>query len=186
MKNLFFLAATLFVFTTGSYAQRYFTKSGTISFDATTPASPEKIGGVNRTVVCVVDTKTSDIQFSVLVKGFVFEKALMEEHFNENYMETTKFPKAEFRGTITNNASVNYAKDGSYNVTVAGKLTLHGETKQVEAPGKIVVQGGKIIASSDFSVPLSDYKISIPGVVSDKVAKNAKITVTCSLEPLKN
>lgn len=167
-------------------AQRYFTKSGKINFDATSKGSPENIVAVNRTVTCVLDTKTAAFQFAVLIKGFSFERALMEEHFNENYLESSKFPKAEFRGTVVNNNSVNYAKDGSANVTVAGKLTIHGVTKDVETPGVLQIKNGKVVATANFSVVLADYGVAIPTVVSDKVAKIAKIEVECSLEPLKN
>jgi polyisoprenoid-binding protein YceI len=110
----------------------------------------------------------------------------MEEHFNENYIESEKFPKAEFKGTISDNASVNYTKDGTYSVKVKGKLSMHGETKDVETTGKITIQGGKISATADFTVQLSDFKVSIPGLVADKVSKTAKIIVSCSLEPLKS
>ena len=167
-------------------AQRYFTKSGKINFDATSKGSPENIVAVNRTVTCVLDTKTGAFQFAVLIKGFSFERALMEEHFNENYLESSKFPKAEFRGSVVNNSSINYEKDGSANVTVAGKLTIHGVTKDVETPGVLQIKNGKIVASAKFSVVLADYSVAIPTVVSDKVAKIAKIEVECSLEPLKN
>lgn len=169
-----------------SNAQRYFTKTGKINFDATSKNSPENIAAVNRTVTCVLDSKTGALQFAVLIKGFAFERALMEEHFNENYLESSKFPKAEFRGTITNNSSVNYGKDGVYNVTVTGKLTIHGVTKDVESAGKLQIKGDKITASANFSAVLADYGIAIPGVVSDKVAKTAAIDIDCSLEPLKN
>lgn len=186
MKNSLFLAAALLFLTTTGFAQKFYTKSGKIDFDATSASSPEKIEGVNRTATCVVDTKTGAIQFAVLMKGFAFERALMEEHFNENYVESHKFPKAEFKGTIANNEAVNYSKDGTYSVTVKGKLTMHGETKDVETQGKLVVQGGKVNANATFSVLLSDYKIAIPGLVADKVSKTAKIIVSCSLEPFKS
>ena len=101
-------------------------------------------------------------------------------------MESDKFPKAEFKGSITNNASVNYSKDGTYPVTVKGKLTIHGETKDAEAAGKLQIQGGKINATADFTIVLADYKVAVPGVVADKVNKNARIEVTCNLEPLKS
>ena len=166
-------------------AQKFFTKTGRIDFNATAPSSPEKIEAVNRTVTCVMDAASGNIQFAVLIKGFTFERALMQEHFNENYLESDKFPKAEFKGLIANNASVNYTKDGIYPVTVKGKLTVHGETKDAEASGKLQVQGGKITATAGFTVLLSDYKVAIPGVVADKVNKNAKIDVACTLEPLK-
>jgi polyisoprenoid-binding protein YceI len=166
-------------------AQRYFTKTGKISFDATAPASPENIVAKNRAVTCVIDTKTGQLQFAVLMKSFEFERALMQEHFNENYVESDKFPKAEFKGQVDNNTAIDYSKDGSYNAKVKGKLTIHGETKDVETSGKIVVKDGKLQLLADFSVVLSDYKITIPTLVADKVAKSAKISVDCSLEPLK-
>lgn len=179
-----FLLVTVF-FTTSSFAQKYFTKTGKINFDATTSSSPDKINGINKAVTCVMDIKTGNIQFATLMKGFEFEKALMEEHFNENYMESEKFPKAEFKGLIANNAEVNYAKDGSYQAKVKGQLTMHGITKYVEAEGKLVVQKGRINTVSDFKVLLSDYNISIPAIVSDKVSKTATISVNCLLELLK-
>ena len=183
-KIVFLISITLFAGTI-SAQDKYFTKAGKIHFDATTPSSPENVDGVNKSSICVMDAKTGNIQFSVLMKGFEFERALMQEHFNENYVESNKFPKTEFKGMITNNASVNYTKDGVYPVKVKGKLTMHGETKDVEADGKITVKAGKINAAADFEVLFKDYKITIPELVADKVAKTAKIKVDCSLEPLK-
>jgi polyisoprenoid-binding protein YceI len=185
MKKIVFLIS-LVLFTGAVSAQdKYFTKTGKIHFDATTPKSPESIDGVNKSSICVVDTKTGNIQFSLLMKGFEFERALMQEHFNENYVESNKFPKTEFKGVITNNASVNYTKDGVYPVKVKGKLTMHGETKDIEADGKLTVKGGKISATAGFDVTLADFKVTIPQLVADKVAKTAKITVDCVLDPLK-
>jgi polyisoprenoid-binding protein YceI len=134
----------------------------------------------------VVDLKTGALQFALLMKGFEFERALMEEHFNENYVESNKFPKSEFKGKIKDVDEIDFTKDGTYKLKVKGDITIHGETKEVETEGKLVVQGGKINADADFNLKLSDFKISIPGLVADKVAKTAKITVSCSLEPLKN
>jgi YceI-like domain len=185
MKNMFLMITVAVLVSSSTFGQKYFTKTGKIYFDATSSSSPEKIEGVNRTATCVVDTKTGNMQFALLMKGFEFERALMEEHFNENYAESHKFPKAEFKGIIANNETVNYSKDGTYAVKVKGKLTLHGETKDVETDGKLVIQNGKITATADFSVLLADFKVTIPGLVADKVAKTAKISVTCSLEPLK-
>ena len=185
MKQLILLLALIATASCLPAQDIFFTKTGKISFDATTSTSPEKISGTNKSATCVVDTKKGDIQFSLLAKGFEFEKALMQEHFNENYLETAKFPKAEFKGQISNNSQVNYAKDGTYAVKVKGLLTLHGASKNVETDGKLVVAGGKITASADFSVQLADFNVSVPSLVSDKVAKTAKISVDCLLEPLK-
>lgn len=185
MKRLFvFLSITILALHIQAQV-KYFTKTGKISFDATTSKSPENIDGVNKTAICVLDTKTGNFQFSVLMKGFEFERALMQEHFNENYVESNKFPKSEFKGTITNNASVNYTKDGTYPVKVKGSLTIHGVTKEIETDGKLIVKAGKINAVADFNVALADYNISVPSLVADKLAKNAAIKVDCVLEPLK-
>jgi polyisoprenoid-binding protein YceI len=164
---------------------KFFTKSGKLTFDATVPASPEKITGISKTATAVLDTKTGNLQFSVLMKGFQFERALMEEHFNENYVESNKFPKAEFRGVILNQDAISYSKDGSYMAKVKGKMSMHGETKEIEATGTIKVKSGTITLLSDLSLPLSDYKISIPSLVADKVAAKAQVRVDCQLEPLK-
>ena len=185
MKNLFVLILAVFV-TSSSFGQKYFTKNGKINFDATSPSSPERVEGVNRSATCVVDIKTGAIQFAMLMKGFEFERALMEEHFNENYVESDKFPKSEFKGKLKDVDEIDFTKDGTYKVKVKGDITIHGETKEVETEGKLVVQNGKINADAEFTVKLSDFKISIPGLVADKVSKTAKVIVSCSLEPLKN
>lgn len=184
LKTLVFLVVIL-THVNQSFAQKYYTKSGKITFDATANASPEDIKGVNKSVTCVTDTKSGLIQFSALMKGFEFERALMEEHFNENYVESSKYPKAEFKGNITNNSDIDYAKDGVYNAKVKGKLTIHGETKDVEADGKLTIKNGKILATAQFVVTLADYKVSVPQVVADKIAKTAKISIDCTLELLK-
>lgn len=185
MKKAFVFLLSIFL-TASVFGKRYFTKNGKINFDATSPSSPERVEAVNRSVTCVVDLKTGALQFALLMKGFEFERALMEEHFNENYVESNKFPKSEFKGKIKDVDEIDFTKDGTYKLKVKGDITIHGETKEVETEGKLVVQGGKINADADFNLKLSDFKISIPGLVADKVAKTAKITVSCSLEPLKN
>lgn len=183
-KNLLALAGLLLFSATLTAQDRYFTKTGKIEFYS--KAALEDIEAKNKTVTAVLDAKTGALQFAVQMRGFEFEKALMQEHFNENYVESTKYPKAEFKGTVVNNAAVNYAKAGTYNVTVKGKLTLHGVTKDVEAPGTIKVEGGKVDATSTFTIQLSDYKISIPAVVKDKISNAIKIMVDTKLEPLKS
>lgn len=166
-------------------AQRYFTKNGSISFDATASGSPENITADNRTVTCVIDGSNGNIQFKAAMKAFTFERALMQEHFNENYVESDKYPDAVFKGAITNISSVNFSQDGSYPATVKGKLTMHGVEKEVETTGKITVAKGKVTTTASFSALLSDYNVKVPPLVSDKVNKTAKITVNCGLEPLK-
>ena len=187
MKNMKKALLLIFFISSGvvlTQAQdKFFTKSGKIDFQSKTAL--EDIQGKNKSATCVIDTKSGAIAFSVLMKGFEFEKALMQEHFNENYVESNKFPKSEFKGTISNNADIKYAKDGIYAATVKGQLTLHGVTKDVETTGKIIIKQGKPQATAEFNILLADYNISIPAVVEDKVSKSVKINVDCALEPLK-
>lgn len=185
MKTIIFLLVSLIISGAVTAQDKFFTKSGKIKFDATVPKSPENIDGVNKSSICVMDIKTGNIQFSVLMKGFEFDRALMQEHFNENYVESNKYPKAEFRGIIINNSSVTYSKDGIYPVKVKGKLTMHGESKDVETDGKLTIKDGKISATAEFTVLLADYKVVIPQLVADKVSKTAKISIDCLLEPFK-
>src|SRR5687768_1126030 len=91
---------------------KYYTKSGRIQFESKAPL--EDIEAVNRSVTCVLDSKTGNVQFAVIMRGFEFKKALMQEHFNENYIESHKFPRAEFKGQLLNNNEINYAQDGVY------------------------------------------------------------------------
>jgi len=177
MKNIFLFAALILIVNTVVSGQdKYFTKTGRISL-----AGKSTLSGIyaeNKTVAVVLDTKTGTLQFSLLVKGFEFKKSLMQKHFNEKYIESDKFPKSEFKGEITNNALVKYATDGVYIVTAKGKLSIHGETKDVEATGTVTVKSGKPVLNSTFYILIPDYKINAN--MNDKVT----ITVDCSLDPL--
>ncbi|MBP6334262.1 MAG: YceI family protein [Bacteroidia bacterium] len=165
---------------------RVYTKNGKVKFDATTASSPEVVAAINSQATSVIDLGTGAMQFAILMKSFLFEKALMQEHFNENYVESDKFPKSEFKGSIVNMKDVVLEKDGTYNVTVKGKLTIHGVTKDVETNGTLTVKGGTIVAGkSEFVVLLSDYNIAVPGLVKDKLDKQARITIDMNYEPLK-
>ena len=183
MKSYLLLLLALPLFTT-SYAQhKYFTKTGKITFTSKAPL--EKIEAKNKTAVAVIDTKSGALQFALQMKGFEFEKALMEEHFNENYVETDKYPKAEFKGMIINNKEINYSKDGLYTAKVKGKLTIHGETKDIETTATLKITGNKLNTVSTFNILISDYKISIPSVVKDKLSNEVAIVVDCNMEQLK-
>ena len=185
MKKHLFLTLAFAVLTTIAFSQtRYFTKTGTIDFFSKAPM--EDIEAKNKTVTAAIDSKTGAIQFAVQMKGFEFEKQLMQQHFNENYVESDKYPKAEFKGTVTNNADIKYANNGTYTAKVKGKLTIHGVTRDVETIGTIKVNGGKLDVSSTFNILVSDYNIKIPAVVKDKISNSIRINVDCKLEPLKS
>lgn len=183
MKKIAFLAAVVTMMATNIQAQKYFTKEGKITFHAGT--SVEDIDATTSTATCVIDAATGDMQWSVLVKGFKFERALMEEHFNENYMESNTYPNSTFKGKIDNINAVKFTTDGVYKVKVSGKLTMHGETKDITTDGTITVKAGKITADSKFTVNPADYKISIPGAVKDKISNNIEIVVSANIAELK-
>lgn len=166
-------------------AQRLFTRDAKVYFDATSKNSPERIEATAKSGTLVIDVATSKLEAAILVKSFLFEKSLMQEHFNENYMESSKYPKATFKGKFEDASKVNFGQDGTYNPTISGDLTVHGVTKQVKVPIKVTVKSGKANASATFSIVLADYGISIPSVVSDKLGKEAKITIDATLEPMK-
>jgi len=184
MKKIFIatIAFSLFSFVVNAQG-KFYTKSGKISFFSTT--SVENISAVNKAVVCLLDSKTGDLQFAALMKGFEFRKAKMQEDFNGSYIESGKFPKSEFKGQITNNSTVNYTTNGTYKVNVKGKLTIHGVTKDVETSGTIMVKDGKLLVNSVFNILIADYNITVPKMYLDNISKSIKITVDCTLEPLK-
>jgi len=163
-------------------AQKFMTKNGFISFYSHTPM--EDIKGDNNQVVGILDISTGEMVFQALIKSFHFDRALMEEHFNENYMESDKIPKSIFKGKITDLKSVDFTKNGIYNVTVDGDLTIHDVTNKISAKGTIEVVTGGINASSKFNIVPEDYKIIIPGVVKDKFDKSLEITIKMKYTPM--
>ncbi|MFM8432567.1 MAG: YceI family protein [Bacteroidota bacterium] len=185
MKKIL-LAASLLTATFSNAQTKFFTKKGKITFDATTANSPEQIRAKNENVISVIDLSTGAMEFMLSMTAFEFEKALMQEHFNENYVESEKFPKANFKGSVTNYKDITLSKEGVYNVTVKGNLTMHGVTKEVSSNGTMTVKGGMLTAGkAEFKVNLPDYGIEIPSVVSDKLSKEAKIKVDLAFEPSK-
>ena len=165
-------------------AQKFMTKNGFISFYSHTPM--EDIKGDNNQVVGVLDISTGEMVFQALIKSFHFDRALMEEHFNENYMESDKIPKSVFKGKITNLASVDFTKNGVYNVTVEGDLTIHDVTNKISTKGTVEVISGGLNANAKFNIVPEDYKIVIPGVVKDKFDKSLEVTVAMKYTPIAN
>ncbi len=181
MKKLLF--STIFIaITLGLSAQKYITKNGHIGFYSSTPL--ENIVADNNQVASVLDISTKEMVFQALMKSFIFERALMQEHFNENYVESEKFPKAVFKGKIVVPDNIDLTKKGKYDVTVEGDLTLHGVTKNIKEPGQIVVGDKEITAQSEFLLKPEDFDITIPGVVRDKIAKEMQVKVDVKYLPM--
>lgn len=182
MRRIYFSILIAGLFITAN-AQKYITRNGYIGFFSHTPI--EDIKADNNQVASILDVSTGNIVFQVLIRSFRFEKTLMEEHFNENYLESEKFPRSTFEGKIINISDVDYSKNGIYNVTVEGDLTIHGVTKKVKADGTIEVSSEGITALSKFNLVPEEYDIKIPGVVRNNIAKTIEITVRMKYPPLK-
>jgi hypothetical protein len=181
MKRLFLLLFLLNIVLLAN-AQKYMTKNGYIGFLSQTPM--ETIKADNNQVVGVMDISTGEMVFQALIKSFHFDRALMEEHFNENYMESDKIPKASFKGKITNLSSVDFTKNGTYEVSVEGDLTIHDVTNKISTKGTIEVVSGGLNANAKFKIVPEEYKITIPGVVRDKIDKNLEVTVQMKYSPV--
>ena len=172
----------LLVFATlagSAHAQKiYSTKTGSISFFSNAPLQD-------------IEAKTNEVEsklasngqivFALLIKDFQFDNQKMEDDFNENYMESTKYPKAYFKGNITNISEVDFSKDGSYPAKVKGDLTIHGVTKEITGDGTIEVKGSKVVARSKFDIAVKDYNIG-GALVGKKIASTIAITVNCEYE----
>jgi polyisoprenoid-binding protein YceI len=183
MKTLVLTIGLVFL-AIGTNAQKFMTKNGYIGFYSHTPI--EDIKGDNNQVASILDASTGEIVFQVLMKSFKFEKALMEEHFNENYVESEKFPKSTFKGKIVNLSDINFSKPGVYKVTVTGDLSIHGVTKNISEPGEIEIAVNGVNATSKFTVIPEDYNIEIPSVVREKIAKEMAVTVDVKMAPMGN
>ena len=161
---------------------KYFTKTGKATFYSKAPL--EDIDAKNNNAVSVFDKTTGQVEVVMLMKAFEFRKALMQEHFNENYIESDKFPKSVFKGLIGDLSKVDFTKNGKYQASVSGKLSLHGETNDVAAPVTFTINNGMINAISEFKIVLEDYKVSIPAIVKDKISKEVRVVIEINYEPL--
>jgi hypothetical protein len=180
MKKMYFILMALLCAEYTEAQEIFMTRHGQVSFFGKT--SLENIDAVNNEVSSVFNIKTGEIGFAILIKSFHFERALMEEHFNENYMESDKIPKASFKGKINNLATVNFSKDGTYAVTAEGEITLHGVTQKITVPGTVVVKMGLPQVQAKFTLAPKDYNIKIPSLVADKIAETMNVSVDCKYE----
>lgn len=173
MKTYVYFFAILFL-SVSSFAQKTLKSSkATISFYSHTPI--EDIEAKSDKASSVLNTATNQLAFLVLNTSFTFSNSLMQEHFNEKYMESEKYPKSSFSGKI--NEAMDWIKEGDTKVTVTGKLTVHGVTQDRTIPATISIKQGKITAKSEFMVKTADHKIEIPQLVWEKIAEEIKINV---------
>ena len=177
MKKII-LTIVCFAFATVGFSQKMMTRSGEIKFDATVPGAMDPVVAVSNTVSSIFDKTTGDLVVQGLVKSFKFKSPLMEEHYNENYMESDKFPKTSFKGKVVGYDGIS----GSYDVE--GDLTIHGVTNKVKTK-MTVTAGAKTSIAGAFVIKLIDYKLEVPAMAKKTLAETAKISVKLDLEDKK-
>ena len=179
MKKVLLILAAL-VFTSISFGQKLLTRSGEIKFDASMPNLVE-IAGKSNTASAILDQATGNFASSVIIKSIRFKAPLMEEHFNENYLESSKFPNSTFKGKIAGfDAKKINASKVAYDIE--GDLTLHGATKKVKTKIYLSSNGTKVGASGNFTVHAQDYGIEIPSLVKEKFAEQIKVSFDFDLD----
>ena len=161
------------------YADTYVCQKGMINFFSAT--AMENIDATINSAICVLNTKTKKVNCKAKQTAFVFKDKLMQEHFNENYMESEKYPFSVLDMTIAND--VDFAKDGIYDITLKGTLEMHGVKHEREIKGKLTIKNGQPVnATAIFMVKLADHKIKIPSVVGANIAEDVKVTVDFNFE----
>jgi len=184
MKNLI-TALFLFLLMSEANAQtKFFTKTGYAKFYSDAPL--EDIEAINNKVQSIIDMEKSEVAINVPITAFQFENSLMQEHFNENYLESEKWPTAEFSGYFVSEAPIDLKKKGTHKVKVRGKMTIHGVTKPMDTIGSIEIDDNKIVAKTLFMVKVADYDIEIPTIVFKNIAEEVEVTVELKYLPFKS
>ena len=179
MKNLIVITTCFLAFNLKAQLFKNKPEQGVITFFSKTPL--EDIDAISKKATVVIKTSTNDIQVGVPMISFKFKKPLMEEHFNENYVETEKYPTCTFKGKIVE--VIDFSKDGEYTVTVKGIMDLHGVQKEIEAPGTITVKGKEINVTSTFKIKVADYNVKVPSLYVKNIAEIVDVKVQSTLEP---
>lgn len=171
MKNIIKIFLVSLFFAVNTNAQNYICRDGETSFFSETPL--ENIAALNKSVTSVLNITTNEIAVKMVMTEFKFKNHLMEEHFNENYMESTKFPNGIFKGKV--NETIDWKKDGTFDVTAKGTLIMHGVSKERLLKGKVTIKGEEITLLCDFNIPLADHKIEVPSLVVAKIAETIAV-----------
>ena len=179
MKRLLFTLGVLVSFISTSFSQTLTCNNGTISFFQET--SVEDIDGRSNLLASAINTSSNQIAYKVAMKSFKFEKSLMEDHFNENYVESGKYPYATYIGKI--NESIDWTKDGTYNITSTGTMTMHGVSKQITEKGILIIKGSTVSITNNFKIKFTDYNVEIPKLLIMQISDMVDVKVQASYLP---
>jgi hypothetical protein len=179
MRNLYLTFFLFFVVLCSSAQSRFYADKSMVTFFS--DGLVEDIRATNNTVTSIFDLSKMDVAFLVKIRDFDFDKKLMQVHFNEKYLESEKFPKSTFVGSVT---GFNPSKGGAQQVTASGKLFIHGVTKDVKVPGTLEKRGANLFLKTKFMVKLADYNIRIPQIIWNNVAEDVEIELDLTYNPL--
>ncbi|MCM4152814.1 YceI family protein [Arenibacter sp. N53] len=180
MKEIYIIIINLLVLNCVSAQGKFLTKDGYVSFFSHSVV--EDIKADNNQVLSIVDSDTGEIAIQLLMRSFMFKKALMQEHFNENYVESYKYPKATFTGKIMKFNELDELKGET---EIVGTLNVHGRDKEISTKVNVEIIKDEIILKGDFSVEVADFDIKIPAIVENNIAKTIKVNFELRHKPYK-
>jgi len=182
MKHILIILLAWFSFKNQAGQELFVCKNARVSLYSSAPI--EDIKALSTTAASVFNAATGELGFSISIRSFRFRKALMQEHFNSDYMESDQFPKATFKGKIQE--QVDITKDGNYPITVTGVLNVHGISQLRTIPATLTIKSGVISMASEFTVNCADHQIKIPQIVFHNIAESIKINVSATYSSYKS
>ena len=159
------------------HAQTYPSTEGPVSFFSAAPL--EDIEAVSKKITSLVDVEKSEMAFLIPISSFEFEKKLMQEHFNENYLESEKYPNAIFKGKLN---GYDASASGVQKVKAVGEMTIHGVKQDIDVDGTLEMKGKQMILNAKFPIKVADYEIEIPKVVFYNIAEVVEVTLNLTYE----
>ena len=181
MRNLALLLTILLSSNLSFGQEKYFSRDGMVKFFSSTPV--EDIEAINNQASSILNMETGELAFSMLMTGFQFKKALMQEHFNENYVESDKFPKGTFKGKILNWDKSKLNGNDPTAFDVEGEITIHGVTKPYKVKSNLIKKGDQIEGDTKFNIKVADHDIKIPSAVVDNIAEEVEVTINITYKP---
>lgn len=181
MKSILLTILLSFVLFTSYSQQKYFARDGKVSFFSSTPI--EDIQAINNQASSILNMENGELAFSMLMTGFEFEKALMQEHFNENYVESEKYPKATFKGKLLNWEASKIEGSDPASFDVEGDITIHGVTKAYKSKADLKKSEDQIKGETKFRIKVADHDIKIPSAVVDNIAEEVEVTIEITYKP---
>lgn len=178
IKHIAFILVLLFALPCHSQ-NVYSAKQGDVSFFSEAPL--ENIEAHSKNINSFINVATKEIAFIISIRGFKFQKSLMQEHFNEKYLESDKFPNATFQGKITGNADLTV--NGTYPLTASGKMIIHGVEKSITQTGTVVVNNNTLSMTTEFPLAIHDYNITIPKLMFQNIADTVHVKLNVDYIP---